>query len=266
LTVPVVAAGNHHERGLPFETVSPWAEPEWVLSVGATTDEAATNEWAHSARGSAASPDVGPDILTWGQDALSDDWFGTSFAAARMSRMVALCRAWLFEVAANIDRIAGRAFGVPQVGVAVVDRALTSIPPGNGELAALPVLESASDALDTRSLEPLAAVLRGWEAVAATRRLVVAAATSTTPTTTTPLSAPSLTPDRLQRFLDELSLDRLTEILGITIPPSQVATPPIFPSGTAQRLWLLIEYAQPAWGWDVDTRTPHVRPAAEVPA
>lgn len=250
MTVPVAAAGNHHQRGVPFETVSPWAEPGWVLSVGATTDEAGEIEWPHSARGSAVNPQVGPDVLTWGQDALSEDGFGTSFAAARMSHMAALCRAWLFEVAANVDRLANRPFGVPQVGVAIVDRGLASMPPAAGELAALPMLESAPGALDD-PLDAVAAWLRGWEAVAATRRLLLTAATATTPATAVPLSAPSLTPERLKQFLDGLSLGRLLEIVA---PAGQPTAPssatPLFPGGTADELWILIWYSQPAWGWE----------------
>ena len=258
LTLPVVAAGNHRERGLPFETVSPWAEPNWVLSVGATTDESGESEWPHSGRGSTANPQVGPDVLTWGQDALSDDGFGTSFAAARMSQMATLCRAWLFQVAANIDRLAGRPFGVPEVGVAIVDRELATIPPSADELAALPVLEAAPGALEQRALDGFAAALKGWEAVGATRRLLLAAAAM--PPTDVPLSAPSLTPKRLKQFLDSVSLARLFELVAAAAPPSMAPSDtPLFPAGTADELWLLIWDSQPAWGWDIDTRTPRLR-------
>jgi hypothetical protein len=265
LTVPVVAAGNHHQRGAPFETMSPWAEPDWVLAVGATTDEAGTIEWPHSARGSAKQPAVGPDVLTWGQDALARDWFGTSFAAARTSAMVAICRAWLFELAANLDRLAGRPFGVPQVGIAFVDRELKTMQPAALDLAALPVIKSTPGAIDGPH-DKLAAALAGWEAVGASRRLLLKAAAATTPTTSVPLSAPSLTPERLKQFLDALSLDRLLEIVAPTAERTAPASStPVFPVGTADELWTLMTNSQPRWGWDIDTQTPLLRPVHPLP-
>lgn len=80
--VPVLPAGNNHFPDAAFETVSPWAEPEWVLCVGATSDPAGEREWPHSARGSEGRPDVMPDVLAWGQDGLDEKGFGMSFAAA----------------------------------------------------------------------------------------------------------------------------------------------------------------------------------------
>lgn len=266
LTIPVVAAGNHHQREYDFETVSPWAEPDWVLSVGATLDEAGEVEWTHSARGSAVNPEVGPDLLTWGQDALSDEGFGTSFAAARMSQMVAICRAWLFEVSANVDRLRGLPFGVPQVGVAVVDRGLVTMPPAVGSLAALPVLAATTDAFNGLVLEVLAKALHGWGAIVATKRLILAAASETTPTTAS-LSAPSLTPQRLKEFLDRLTLARLVTILDCDVrSTTSQGSMPIFSSGTADQLWALVRYSQPAWGWDIDTQTPRLRGIVGGPA
>lgn len=68
----------------------------------------------------------------------------------------------------------------------------------------------------------------------------------------------------LKQFLNGLTLDRLIEIVApaapATIPPSPTA---LFPPGTADELWILIWYAQPAWGWDIDTQTPRLRSVRE---
>jgi len=271
LTVPVVAAGNHHGSAVSFETVSPWAEPDWVLAVGATSDEAGETEWPRSARGSSTNPQVGPDILTWGQDALSVDVsIGTSFAAARMSAMAVVCRGWLFEVAANIDRLSGRAFGVPLVGAAIVDRKLTEVPElPAGEFIALPVLASAAGALeqgglDQDAMNALAGALRGWDAVRATRVLLLEAAAATSPRPARPLSAPSLTPERLIQFLDGVSVRRLFELVLRASPPAAAShDAPIFTPGTAERLRIIVWASQPVWGWDIDSRTPRMRPPRE---
>ncbi|HYN81838.1 MAG TPA: S8 family serine peptidase [Gemmatimonadaceae bacterium] len=265
LTLPVVAAGNHHDPMLPFETVSPWAEPDWVLAVGATTDRAGEMEWPRSARGSSRNRHVGPDILTWGQDRLSRDGFGTSFAAARMSAMAILCRGWLFQVAANIDRLAGRDFGVPLVGGAVIDRELTSVPSAPaGAYNALPVLAADPRALEHSELDAVCSALKGSDAIRVSRVLLLAAAAATSPRPVTPLSAPSLTPERLQQFLDTLSVRRLLE-LAWPHASSAANETPIFPPGNAIVLQRIIENSEPAWGWNIDTQTPYIRPHASLP-
>lgn len=261
MTVPVVSAGNHHSADADFETVSPWAEPDWVLSVGATVDEAGTEEWAHSGRGSTLNPGVGPDILAWGLDPFAADpsapgAYGTSFAAAAVSNLLVLTRAWLLQVAANCNRLSGLEFGVPLVGIAVLDMEFNG-PPLWGppqDWPALPVLGTIDGALDpfldASSAPSVATSL-------AARHLLLAAARSTTPTPSPPLSAPSISRARLLEFLDGLGARRLAAILGDTEPPAGGADPPLFAPGTAETLQVMVEGSMPIWEWGVDTD--HVR-------
>jgi hypothetical protein len=295
-SVPVVAAGNHHGAHHGDETMSPWSEPDWVLSVGATADEAGETEWAHSARGSARSPGVGPDVLTWGQhpDVVpprpaaepagsaaaaatpvgsevagpGEDGFGTASAAARISVLTALTSAWLLQVAANIDRIAGRPYGVPLVGVAVIDRRLAERPPPppEWELPALPVLATnptAFDALPERTAQQLAHYLTDVGGPHAARAVLLAAAETTSPQSVVDLSAPSLTPPRLAGFLDGLTVSAL---LGHLFAADADGEPvvsdggaPLFPPGTAQRLMGFVGATMPVWEWGIDQRVARMR-------
>lgn len=271
-TIPVVAAGNHHSIGASFETMSPWAEPDWVLAVGATSDEAGEVEWTKSGRGTARRPGVGPDILAWGQDLLSVDGFGTSFAAALMSRMIVWTRAWLLQVLANIDRLSGGQFGVPLVGAMIVDRRFNAegLEPADFDWAALPVLATQPGAVETLAVDEILAL---GERVAwprthhATRAVVQAAAVATSPETTIPLSAPSLTPQRLAAFLDELSAPALAALLdpsaGRGGRKSNEVAPPLFPRGTLDRIAKLVTASQPMWEFDIDKRTARKRRRGE---
>jgi hypothetical protein len=149
--VCVVAAGNGHNARYDFETLSPWAESPAVLSVGATVDEDGTELAPYSARGSALRPELGPDVLAWGRSAVAPHPPGTSFAAARVSAMVAFARAWLWNVRANVDLALGRPTGVPLVGVFVIDIGFMSddrqySPPA--PWAALPLIGALAGELD----------------------------------------------------------------------------------------------------------------------
>jgi hypothetical protein len=273
--VPVMAAGNHHGPGVPFETMSPWAEPEWVLAVGATSDEAGEVEWPNSGRGSVRQPGVGPDILAWGQNLFDEKAFGTSFAAAGVTRMLVLTRAWLLQVLANIDRVAGRSFGVPLVGAVVIDRHFA--PDGLGPPAfgwpALPVIATSSDAFEL--MTPADASHLG-DALAqpvghrASRAVLLAAAAATTPATPIPLSAPSLTLPRLAEFLDGLTADRLLALVDPAAAPSfgGRAAAKLFPRSTFDELVSLVTSSQPAWEFDVDKQSGRSRQVTpqEVPA
>jgi len=252
--VPVMPSGNGHSAAARFETVSPWAEPPWVLCVGATADEAGDEEWEHSGRGTAARPDVMPDLLAWGQNPYLPDDFGTSFAVARVTAMLALARAWLLQVAANVDRLAGRPFGVPLVGVDVIDRGFAG-DPGFDELQdwqALPVLESTAPARALARLEELVAQLHHPSAA---RSILEAAARETS--TGVGLSAPSLTLGRLEAFLDGLTAEALARLLGVQA--GTTGGEPLFEAGTAGRLWVLVRGTMPVWQWDIETRVARMR-------
>lgn len=263
--VPVVAAGNHHRRGAEFETVSPWAEPEWVLAVGATNDETGMAEWDHSARGTLTNPAVGPDVLTWGQDLLSQDWFGTSFAAARISGMVAVTAALLATVRANLDRIRGRDYGVPLVGVAVIDRGFDAphrVRP-RVDLGALPVYGVTHDAFTGTNpalLGELAKALERPTIPSAARVLVQTAAVATSKAVGT--SAPSLTRAQLISWLSRLDVLTLCGLLGLPVAAAPTG-PAMFDTVTVERLWTAVEDTMPLWQWNIVTLELSTRPAQE---
>jgi hypothetical protein len=254
--VPVLPSGNHHSNSAGFETVSPWSEPAWVLCVGATADDAGDVEWERSARGTAARPDVMPDLLAWGQNPFVENDFGTTFAAARVSVMVALARAWLLQVAANVDRRDGRDFGVPLVGIAFIDKGFAG-PPKYGPrqpFRALPFIASTAS-----SLAPLEGMIDRLRDPASARVLVEAAARATS--TAAGLSAPSITATRLQRFLDELQPSRLAALLsGETAVERNADDQPLFAPGIAERLLTLASWAMPLWEFDINSSWARMRP------
>jgi subtilase family protein len=248
-TVPVVAAGNHHSPDADFETVSPWGEPPWVLCVGATADEAGTREWPHSARGTAARRDVGPDILAWGQDPFDTSEFGTSFAAARVSNMLTISRAWLSQVHANIEHRAGRPFGVPLVGVGIIDRGFGGDPCYDApeRSGALPVLAAEHGGLDgiddyeERLLDPQLA-----------RDVVQAAAIVSS--SADGLSAPALTDDGLLAFLDGLTATHLRRIAaGDPAAAAVPVGPTVFPPNSAAVLKDVVQRTMPIWSFNIAT-------------
>jgi subtilase family protein len=274
-TVPVVAAGNHHTPGVPFETMSPWAEPDWVLAVGATSDEAGEVEWPHSGRGSVKRPGVGPDILAFGQDPFDENEWGTSFAAAGVTRMLVLTRAWLLQVLANIDRLAGGRFGVPLVGGVVIDRhfAANGLGPPSFDWPALPVIATSPGELERLTVEEvnrLGSALAWPVGHSASKAVLLAAAAATSPSPEVPLSAPSLTLARLGTFLDSLTGHRLLEIVDPSGsgPTRAGGAGPLFPKWTFDQLLSLVTSSQPAWSFDVDKRLGMTRQVneREVPA
>jgi hypothetical protein len=260
--VPVLPSGNFRKGDEPYETVSPWAEPPWVLAVGATQDERATIEWARSGRGSAVNRTVGPDVLAWGQNPFRSEDGGTSFAAARITAMVLATRLWLLQVAANIDRLAGRPFGVPLLGALTIDRNFLgdASPPRDLTLKALPVFGSrdgAFAALSSDVTDTLAATINGPLAHGLSRSIVQHAAAATTPPGAQ-LSAPSLTLERLDGFLDGLSARQLLALVH-PLPSARAlgaddGEAAIFTPGTSDRMRVVLRTSQPRWEWDIDTK------------
>lgn len=251
--VPVLAAGNGYAPSAGFETVSPWGEPPWVLCVGATDDEAGMSEWAHSGRGTRANPDVGPDLLAWGQDALDPGEFGTSFAAPKVTFMVALAHAWLLQLAANLHRLDRQPFGVPLVGIGIIDRGFEgprpyAPPPDWG---ALPVVDANNAAVG--AIRPLAARLSDPQLA---RSLVQAAADETSPATG--LSAPSIDRERFESYLDSLTAAAFSRIAGSTDVGEDDGIP-LFGVGTASQLGLLLESSMPFWEYDIANGAPRMR-------
>lgn len=264
-TVPVVAAGNNHTPGAVYETVSPWAEPDWVLSVGATTDAAGITEWERSARGSARSPGVGPDLLAWGQSGISDDPddFGTSFAAPRVSFLIGLVRAWLLQVLANVDRSLGQPFGVPLVGVVVVDRGAALLPnrhQGGPEFDALPVLGTSPESLERLP----AGVLRqigeaiAWPAGPALSQQLLVQAVSHPAAARPDLSAPFADTAAVLSHLDAFTIGDLLNLLELQPSDGYPLKANVFHPGTAGRLRDLVEASMPIWCIDIEGAAPFV--------
>lgn len=264
LTVPVVAAGNRHSADAEFETVSPWAEPDWVVSVGATSDAAGLVEAPTSGRGSARNPQVGPDVLAWGQSGLTDDprFFGTSFAAPRVSFLVAFVRAWLLQLVANVDRALGFPFGVPLVGVAVIDRAASVLPHRQtdaAELDALPVFGTRQQAFDVLPGETLRSIGQAlsWPATAQiSRQLLLEATAATGPRPT--LSAPFADLTAVVAYLDNYPLGKLLALLKLPAEAGDAVGEALFPAGTAERLLTVVSVSMPIWNIDIDGGRPFV--------
>lgn len=111
----VVAAGNCGER--PGDSMSAWARPEWVLSVGATDDADGTRIAPYSSRG-----DPGPDLVALGESELNPDKHGTSFAAPRVTYLARLVVAAFCELGREVMVAQGHApMGVPAIGFGIVD-------------------------------------------------------------------------------------------------------------------------------------------------
>lgn len=112
----VVAAGNCGKREV-VDSMSAWARPEWVLSVGAVDDANGTIIAPYSSRG-----DPGPDLVAFGRSALNPDMRGTSFAAPRVTFLARLVVAAFCELEREVRIAQGHApVGVPAIGYGIID-------------------------------------------------------------------------------------------------------------------------------------------------
>jgi hypothetical protein len=111
----VVAAGNCGAHGA--DSMSAWARPDWLLSVGATDDPAGTRLAPYSSRGS-----PGPDLVALGKSELNDKVHGTSFAAPRVTHLAQLVVAAFCQLGREVMVAQGlEPMGVPAVGNAIID-------------------------------------------------------------------------------------------------------------------------------------------------
>jgi hypothetical protein len=136
--VVVVAAGN----GGPGK-LSPWAQLDWTLSVGATVDDVGSTLAPYSA--TAGEGAVGPDVVAHGESALSEEWTGTSFAAPNAARQIATLWTFAETVRYAAAQHAGQVvLGVPLAALGIVDSG--HIPKGPTPLPRNPVagIDSAS--------------------------------------------------------------------------------------------------------------------------
>ncbi|ROR93380.1 subtilase family protein [Salana multivorans] len=138
----VIAAGNcgaAADDAATGDTMSAWARPDWVLSVGATRDEAGTVVADYSSRGG-----PGPDLVAYGASALNEAKVGTSFAAPRVSALARLVVAAFCELGRELMAARGEpAVGVPAVGFAIIDSFTDEIwdsPAAGAGIQALPLV------------------------------------------------------------------------------------------------------------------------------
>lgn len=251
-TVCVVAAGNGHDTAHRFETLSPWAESDAVLSVGATEDEAGTAVAPYSARGGELRPDLGPDILAWGRSALDPPEFGTSFAAARASAFVAIVRSWLGVVRANVDLAHGAATGVPLSGVFMIDIEFLGSPRPYrppAPFAAIPIFST-----HPGQAEQLAGIADRLATPAASRAVLLAAAQSDSPTS----PSPSISTSRLHGWLDRAPAADVIAAIEGTEPP-EAGDPPLFEPGVAIQIDEFVRATMPIWEWEIPTARGRMR-------
>ncbi len=111
----VVAAGNCGQR--PGDTMSAWARPDWVMSVGATDDAEGTRLAPYSSRG-----DPGPDLVAHGQSDLNPKMRRTSFAAPRVTHLARVVVAALCQLGSELAVARGNErVGVPAIGRGIID-------------------------------------------------------------------------------------------------------------------------------------------------
>ncbi len=145
----------------------------------------------------------GPDLLAWQASAVDPAKFGTSFAAARVSNLLAVSRAWLLQVAANLEVRRGDPGGVPLVGVAVIDRNfMEDRPPYDPPMPwqALPMIGLAPA---VEELAPLVEIEERLREPVSARILLQRAAERTRPAQDT--SAPAISGRALHAFLDGMT-------------------------------------------------------------
>lgn len=125
----VVAAGGNAPNlvispGDTQETMSAWAEPPWVVAVGATSDAEGTIVAPYSPRGTAGSPNSGPDVLAFGGHPKGQEHRpGTSYAAPRVSFELTNLAAAILLLEYQLRCLAGvTAEAIPALGIGWVDR------------------------------------------------------------------------------------------------------------------------------------------------
>lgn len=138
----VAAAGNCGALG--EGTVSAWAQPPWVLAVGATTDEEGTTLAPFSSRGLPDNPGTAPDVVAFGRSTIAPHPEGTSFAAPRVAHLARLVTAALCQLGRQVRLAQGaEPHGVPLVGLGMIDvfgDRLTHFPVDLSLAQALPIV------------------------------------------------------------------------------------------------------------------------------
>ena len=250
-TVCVVAAGNGHDPTYRFETLSPWAESDDVLAVGATDDQARTSVAHYSARGGERRPDLDPDVLAWGQSALatSERDRGTSFAAARVSGLIAVVRTWLSMLQANLI---GDGTGVPLPGVFVIDKEFIGAPRPYDvpdPFPAIPLVATRPSAVE--ALRPLDGRL---DTPLASRAVLTAAATTDSPSSPSPF----ISEQRLLAWLEHATAPDIAAAIDGTAPPAHSGEP-LFDPGIAVQINRWARGAMAIWEWEIPSARGRMR-------
>lgn len=146
----VVAAGNC--GGVPGESLSAWAQPAWVLAVGATEDETGTVLAAYSSRGASGDDASGPDLVACGRSLVPPHPHGTSFAAPRITGLARTVAAAFSQLGREVRMAQGAPdHGVPLVGYGILDNFGKKIwhegPRAALPISALPILGVDRDAV-----------------------------------------------------------------------------------------------------------------------
>ncbi len=250
-TVCVVAAGNGHDPTYRFETLSPWAESDVVLAVGATDDEAGTIVAHYSARGGERRPGLDPDLLAWGLSAVatSERDRGTSFAAARVSGFIAVVRTWLSMLQAHLR---GDGTGVPLPGVFVIDTEFIGAPrpyePPDPS-PAIPLVATRPGAI-----EALSALDGRLDTPAASRAVLIAAAASDSPTS----PSPSISEQRLLAWLEHADAGHVIAAIDGTAPPAATSES-LFDPGIAVQISRWVRGAMAIWEWEIPSARGRMR-------
>ena len=117
----VVAAAGNAGAGQE-ETMSAWAQPDWVLSVGGSVDADGTELAEKSSRGVAGNPESGPDVIAHGVSDLNAAEKGTSFAAPRVAFLAIAATAALLQLRRCWLEATGQTVrGIQLVGTGFVD-------------------------------------------------------------------------------------------------------------------------------------------------
>lgn len=153
--VVVAAAGNHGTDPSGEETLSAWAQPPWVVSVGATNSADGGAILEQSSRGSEDDPLTWPDLVSHGVSRLDEGKHGTSFAAPRVTRQVAILASFVLALRSfALPRLGADEEGVPPAWAGFVDTGIDSRPSAaERPLSALPRNmidhEALADAVET---------------------------------------------------------------------------------------------------------------------
>lgn len=223
-TVITAAAGNAGAiKGV--ETMSAWAQPEWVVAVGATEDEAGKKLWPRSSRGLSDVAESGPDVLAYGRSSVASRPYGTSFAAPRVAYGALFATAILLY----LRNLAQRAAGGPVQGIrlaawCICDRFKEgdpSVRPPRQPVNVLPELGSLESSPASEAFTRMVAA--GWdgdlnltEGPRLVKELLLTSATEVRGLANHEQGAGFFSPEGLRELIATLTAEQWLFLLGLT--------------------------------------------------